>query len=65
VPAEDEGQTRLAAPLWAAGLAFVLGCSLLRFGIFVSRGEPLGVDPVLALAAAVVSAYTLARTLLR
>lgn len=46
-------------------LTFVLGCSLLRFGLFVFRPERFGVDPALALAASAASAYTLARVLAR
>ena len=46
-----------------AVLACVLGCSLLRFALFVFGPERLGVDPILALVASAVSAYDLARTL--
>jgi hypothetical protein len=50
-------------PAVVAILAFALGCSLLRLGLFVFRSERLGVDPILALVASAVSAYDLARTL--
>jgi hypothetical protein len=39
----------------------VLGCSLARFALFAFGAERLGVDPVLALAASVASAYYLVR----
>jgi hypothetical protein len=47
----------------AAGVAFALGCSLLRLGLFVFPPERLGVDPILALVASAVPAYDLACTL--
>jgi hypothetical protein len=40
-------------------LIFVLGCSLLRFGLFVLHGERHGPDALLALAASCASAYYL------
>jgi hypothetical protein len=64
VPAETvEGEARKPAlPVeTVAVLLWVLACSLLRFGLFVFRGERVGIDPVLALAAAWASVYTLAR----
>jgi hypothetical protein len=55
---EDGGEgTRAGAELWA--LVFVLGCSLLRFAIFVRSERRFGLDPALALALALGSAYTL------
>jgi len=44
-------------------LVAVLACSLMRFGLFVGRGEQHGSDGVLALAASAVSAYYLSRLL--
>jgi hypothetical protein len=43
----------------------VLGCSLARVGLFATRDEPVGIDPALALAASVASAYYLVRHLER
>ncbi len=42
-------------------LCAVLGCSLLRFGLFVWGHEQHGSDGVLALAASAASAYYLSR----
>jgi hypothetical protein len=42
-------------------LLWILGCALLRFGLFVCCGERFGADPVLALAAATAALYTLSR----
>jgi hypothetical protein len=47
-----------------AGVLFaVLGCSLVRFGLYVFRGERDGWDGILALAASALSAYYLCRLL--
>jgi hypothetical protein len=55
---EDRGEgTRARAEAWA--LVFILGSSLLRFVLFAFRSERFGLDPALALALALGSAYTL------
>ena len=60
MPRSDAPRER-AASGEVAGLGFVLVCSLLRFGLFAFRSERFGVDPALALAASVTSAYHLTR----
>jgi hypothetical protein len=55
-PEEEEGTS---ARSWAWALVFVLGCSLLRFALFACSEERFGIDPALALALALGSAYTL------
>jgi len=61
--AEEEAPRSPVGGAAVAGLCFVFGCSLLRFGIFALRPERFGVDPALALAASAASAYSLARVL--
>jgi hypothetical protein len=54
---EAEEAPSAGSGVWA--VVFVLGCSLLRFALFVCSEERFGIDPALALALAVGSAYTL------
>ncbi len=65
VPRPDAGSGAPVEPSVVGILLFVLGCSLLRFGLFVFRSERFGVDPMLALATATVSAECLVRLLRR
>jgi hypothetical protein len=57
VPRAEVRRGRRRPEVWA--LVFVLGCSLLRIGLFAFGSERFGPDPPLALALALGSAYTL------
>jgi hypothetical protein len=56
----SEAEARSSSePSLVGVLLFVLGCSLLRVGLFLFQPEHFGVDPMLALAVAAASGYYL------